>query len=118
MRDSRSKLEHNGRDSGVHSLAPEVRAARMLLSPSSQEEISQLAEDMELTLRGNQPTRATHSRRGCVRRPQSRRHRAESLGALVLARRWRPIVWRTPGIDGSASTAAGRRDAALAGRVE
>lgn len=62
MRDSRSKIESNGRRNREQSLTPEIRAARMLLSPSAQEEISQLAEDIELTLLGNQPTRAAHSR--------------------------------------------------------
>lgn len=62
MRDSRSKIESNGRRNREQSLTPEIRAARMLLSPSAQEEISQLAEDIELALLGNQPTRAAHSR--------------------------------------------------------
>lgn len=65
MQDSRSKPDRNGWNDGAQSLAPEIRAARMLLSPSAQEEISQLAEDMEVTLSGNQPTsRATHSQHG------------------------------------------------------
>ncbi|MCH8822805.1 MAG: hypothetical protein IH984_04780 [Planctomycetes bacterium] len=64
MQDSRSKLDRNGWKDGAQSLAPEIRAARMLLSPASQEEISQLAEDMEVTLSGNQPARAAHSQHG------------------------------------------------------
>ena len=64
MKDSRPKPERNGWKHGAQSLAPEIRAARMLLTPSAQEEISHIAEDMELTLLGNQPTRAAHSRRG------------------------------------------------------
>ena len=64
MKDSRSKLERNGWKDGAQSLAPEIRAARMLLTPAAQEEISNIAEDMELTLLGNQPTRTAHSQRG------------------------------------------------------
>ena len=64
MQDSRSKPDRNGWNDGAQSLAPEIRAARMLLSPSSQEEISQLAEDMEVTLSGNQLTRAARSQHG------------------------------------------------------
>lgn len=64
MQDSRSKPDRNGWKDGAQSLAPEIRAARMLLSPASQEEISQLAEDMEVTLSGNQPARAAHSQHG------------------------------------------------------
>jgi len=75
MRDSRSGQKQNVRQGGVfasqndmpHALAPEIRAARMLLSPCAQEEIAQLAEDMESTLQGSQPARivrSQHKRRG------------------------------------------------------
>ena len=44
-------------------LAPEVRAARTLLAPDVQQQITQLAEGIEASLSGNQPARPTRQRR-------------------------------------------------------
>lgn len=77
MRYPRSKQASNGQKYGgfashrvtAQTLAPEIRAARMLLSPSAQKDIAHLAEDIEETLLGNMPTRSAHSqgkRRGLV----------------------------------------------------
>lgn len=71
MRYPRSKQERNGQQNrgftthkdAAQALAPEIRAARMLLSPSAQEDIAHLAEGIEVTLSGNMPTRAAHSQR-------------------------------------------------------
>ena len=70
MQDSQIRQENNGRQEGIlsseqevkQSAAPEIQAAQMLLSPSAQNEIAQIAEDMEIMLQGNQPTRSTCSR--------------------------------------------------------
>ena len=72
MRDSRPRKVQCVRQGGVfeshfekrQTLAPEIRAARMLFSPSAQEGIAQLAEDLESTLQGNQPTRAAQPQKG------------------------------------------------------
>ncbi len=61
--DVRQQAKSSRARDDARKLAPEVRAARTLLTPDVQQQIAQLAEGIEATLLGNQPAQLTRKRR-------------------------------------------------------